>query len=434
MLRRRVWIAAAALVAVGLFAAAAHAATGRIAFGSYRGGTSGIWAVNADGNGLTRLTATAGAAFEGQPAYSPDGSRIAYVCGNFEICVMNADGSGQMRLTTTGWPARFEYDFDPTWSPDGTKLAFGSTRGGRGAIWTVRSDGTALTRVTNGPDGEPAWSPDGRTIVFVRSGAHEHLYSIDAAGGAPRRLTDTAADDSNPAWSPDGHTIAFTRTRGLVSHLYAIDPRGGARRRLTRGLVDEDGAAWSPDGTTIAFSRGRTGPHGGVGIDLMNADGSGVRVLTGGAGIDGYPTWQPRPAAPGGATATVPPSTATPDAQVVGALVQWSAAFGSAFEGMWEVTFLPSPRVDAIAAATTRTRATLAGLRPASRRGHSVKRKLLDALTSGDDFVRASRRALRDLARGHLVNAQLDELDADLDALALLLGVADAAHTARVGG
>src|SRR5947208_1284502 len=100
----RILAVLATSVVVAGQASAAATPTAALAFTSYRDGVSSVYVTNADGTGQQRLTATARPAFEGQPAYSPDGGRIAYVCGNFELCVMNADGSGQQRLTTNNWP------------------------------------------------------------------------------------------------------------------------------------------------------------------------------------------------------------------------------------------------------------------------------------------------------------------------------------------
>src|SRR5512132_2969537 len=94
-----------------------------LVFASYRNGLSAIDTINANGSGKRQLTALQHS-FAGEPAYSPNGNRIAYVCGNFELCVMNADGTGQGRLTTSRWPQRWEYVDHPTWSPDGTRIAF----------------------------------------------------------------------------------------------------------------------------------------------------------------------------------------------------------------------------------------------------------------------------------------------------------------------
>jgi type II secretory pathway pseudopilin PulG len=128
-------------------AAAARAQAGRIAFISDRDGNDEIYVMNADGSGVTRLTNNP--AYDGWPAWSPDGRRIAFASnrdGNPEIYVMNADGSGVTRLTNN--PAD---DWAPSWSPDGRRIIFVSNRDGNYEIYVMNSDGSGVTRLTNNP-------------------------------------------------------------------------------------------------------------------------------------------------------------------------------------------------------------------------------------------------------------------------------------------
>src|SRR5437867_5576550 len=129
-----------------------------------------LYVMNADGSNPARLTNNSAADY--QPTWSPDGSRIAFVSerdGNAEIYVMNAaDGSNPVRLTTdVGTPA---FDGDPAWSPDGSKIAFWSRRDGNGEIYVMNPDGLNVTRLTTNAvdDLQPAWSPDGSRLVFSR--------------------------------------------------------------------------------------------------------------------------------------------------------------------------------------------------------------------------------------------------------------------------
>jgi Tol biopolymer transport system component len=130
-------------------------AAARIAFTSDRDGNGEIYAMNADGSGLTRLTNSP--AFDSSPTWSPDGSRIAFGSG-FEIYVMNADGSGLANLTND--PAE-EGHLGFAWSPDGSRIVFSSNRDGVVDVYVMNADGSGLTRLTDEPadDGPPAWSP-----------------------------------------------------------------------------------------------------------------------------------------------------------------------------------------------------------------------------------------------------------------------------------
>src|SRR5438876_9835319 len=205
-----------ARVTIGLAAAVAAASvlTGsagarqngpKVAFTSSRGGWA-PFSVNSDGTAEQRLTSTVRPAFEGEPDWSPDGTRLAYVCSSYGLCVMNADGSAQTQIMQADWPTTFTYDLSPAWSPDGARIAFSSNVGGRYDIWAVNADGTGLAHVggTTGADGGPSWSPNGAQLVFASSvSGNGDLYVVNADGTGLRRLTATTAEESDPDWAPD---------------------------------------------------------------------------------------------------------------------------------------------------------------------------------------------------------------------------------------
>jgi Tol biopolymer transport system component len=131
------------------------------------------------------------------PAWSPDGSQIAFARPNSQIYVINTDGSGLTQLTFSSIGAR-----NPAWSPDGSKLAFASVS--PQDIWTMDSNGSNLTRLTfdQAVDKQPSWSPDGSRIAFdsSRDGNFE-IYVMDDDGSHQTRLTTNPARDSSPDWS-----------------------------------------------------------------------------------------------------------------------------------------------------------------------------------------------------------------------------------------
>ena len=194
-LRLYAFLAAAALLAVlGLRASAAEAAfpgqNGRIAFERTAPLAQGdIWAMEA--TGLDPVQLTTHAARDANPAYSPDGTKIAFMSerdGDAEIYVMSADGSGQTRLTTNA-----ATDDNPAFSPDGSRIAFESNRDGNTEIYVMDSDGTDAANRTNSPasaEEDPAFAPRGDRIAFrtTRDNAAGEIYVMDASGSNPTRL------------------------------------------------------------------------------------------------------------------------------------------------------------------------------------------------------------------------------------------------------
>jgi Tol biopolymer transport system component len=273
-------------------------ASGRIAFMSERDGNFEIYAMNADGSGQTRLTANA--AEDSDPAWSPDGTRIAFTSerdGN-QIYTMNADGSGQTRLTNNGGS-------EPAWSPDGTRIAFASNRDGNLEIYAMNADGSGQTRLTTAAaeDRVPAWSPDGTRIAFMsRRDGNAEIYVMNADGSGQMRLTTNSRDDSGPAWSEDGQRIAFASRRDGNAQIYVMNADGSGQTRLTANAAMDRDPAWSPDGTGIAFWSDRDGNGEIYG---MNADGSGQTRLTANDADDYLPAWGPEFRGTGGGGADV---------------------------------------------------------------------------------------------------------------------------------
>ncbi|HSC51398.1 MAG TPA: hypothetical protein VLD16_14135, partial [Gaiellaceae bacterium] len=148
----------------------------------------------------------------------------------------------------------------------------------------VRVSGRGLRRVTRGPalDQWPTWSPDGSRLAFVRGkDAGAELYVVGAGGKGLRRLTRNHVEDATPSWSPDGRLIVFASKRARTGpfSLLVIPAAGGVASRV--GGVRGGEPAWSPDGTRIAFARAAPGVTvETTNVYVMNADGSGVRQLT----------------------------------------------------------------------------------------------------------------------------------------------------------
>jgi dipeptidyl aminopeptidase/acylaminoacyl peptidase len=268
----------------------------------------GFALVNPDGSGSVPMPNPA--RYEHSPAWSPDGTKIAfqgYARGDLDIFVMDGDGSHRRQLTFSR-----AYDEDPSWSGDGSFLAFES-----GApspdVWRIDADGSHLELLTHSPglDGDPAISPDGTRIAFTseRDGNLE-IYVMNADGSNQVRLTndggkvrDLVLDevDQNPAWSPDGTRIAFDSSRDDQFEIYSMRADGTDVRRLTDHQSLDAAPAWSPDGKSIAYISDRAGKDSRD-IWVMRAYGSAPHRITHGAIAQSPPDWQALPSAPPGCT------------------------------------------------------------------------------------------------------------------------------------
>jgi Tol biopolymer transport system component len=253
---------------------------------------------------------TSGVGWEGEPAMSPGGTRVAYVSdesGNDDVYVADVLGGRVLQLTTD--PGM---DFAPTWFPDGSAVAFVSDRTGTRSVWKVgqfgggatmllkdaeypavspdgtriafsRSDCSGGLRVWVAPLDDPshammltmskhglwdhigaAWSPDGRTLSYS---AHASLWTVSAEGSAPRRLTRNRKGGSGSAWSSDGRYIYFDSWRDGTLALWRVPSRGGKPQRLTQGTGWESEPSVSVDGSRLAYSTGNPG-SGVVLVDL----------------------------------------------------------------------------------------------------------------------------------------------------------------------
>jgi TolB protein len=233
-----------------------------------------VWTIDADGTDLTRLTHSPWPEFD--PSWSPDGTQIAFRSersGEPEIWLMNADGKGQRRLTA---------GLSPAWSPDGSLIAFSGMEG----LSVIRPDGTGRRVLPHTEGGEyPSWSPDGSRIAFDSNVIRQHTMYVAQADGS--KVVDLASvgEGWQVDWSPDGRSILFTSHRDHPDNytdVYVMRPDGSAVRRLTHGLGQTP--AWSPDGDHIVFSA--------PGLFIMDPDGSEESALpTPGLGETTLPDW-----------------------------------------------------------------------------------------------------------------------------------------------
>ena len=276
----------------------------QIAFSSDRDGNFEIYVMDTDGKNQRRLITNRDDDWD--PSWSPDGTRIAFtssakvlnvvqahplsvVGGLPQIYVMDADGGNKQRLTDSDFA-----EWYPSWSPDGTRIAFTSSGAMDTAGWyiyVVDADGKNLRRLGQESGWYPSWSPDSKRIAFVssRNAFGNQIYVMAADGSNQQRLTDGLDGNRHPSWSPDGARIAFVSHRDGNPEIYMMNADGGNKRRVTRNPAHDLHPSWSPDGKRIVFVSHR---DGNFEIYVMNADGARqIRRLTKNFNDDTDPTW-----------------------------------------------------------------------------------------------------------------------------------------------
>ena len=226
---------------------------------------------------LVMIPPTAAGTRESPIRVSP--AQIAFAShrdGNWEIYVADADGKQQTRLTRRDPQDRF-----PLWSPDRSKLAFGSQVGGdHWELWVMNADGSSprFLAAQIVAKGSRQWSHDGRRIVFSAKVDDDiEIFSVEVASGRLTRLTNSPGDDSDPTWSPDDGRIAFSSTRDGNSEIYVMRADGSDAHRATNNAALDRSPAWSPDGSRIAFVSARAGDRD---IYIARVDDGRVERLT----------------------------------------------------------------------------------------------------------------------------------------------------------
>ncbi len=316
--------------------AVAPGANGSIAFESDRDGDLDIFTIQPDGTALTKLTQNTVA--DRDPAWSPDGSKIAFVrdgcsgtCRN--LWVMNTDGTGELQLTNE--PSSVA-DANPSWSPDGTTIAFAHPTDNGGQyykqIWSVPAAGGSLTQLTAAAfaSWSPDWSPDGSRIVFTSTRAGDAaIYTMNADGSAQTKVsfagvtTPPAFLLGGPSWSPDGTTFAFHGAGSAtleVPRLLLSDADGANTRTLYDPTGEVYPPSWAPNGNKLVVTVNTgSGAVTNMQLYVVNVSTGAATALASSGSVEQNPSWQPgiaaspTPSATASASASPDPSpTATP--------------------------------------------------------------------------------------------------------------------------
>ncbi|MFO1359378.1 Tol-Pal system beta propeller repeat protein TolB [Plasticicumulans sp.] len=218
-------------------------------------------------------------------------TRIAYVTArgtsSYTLVVADSDGYNPQVVLRSPLPV-----MSPAWSPDGSKLAYVSfeNRAAQIVVQNVFTGARQTISASPGINGAPAWSPDGSQLAFTLSkDGNPEIYRYDLASRQTQRLTSTSAIDTEATWSPDGGSIVFTSDRGGGPQLYRMPASGGGAERLTFSGDYNSRPTFSPDGKSIAYV---TRSGGRFHIAVMDASGRNTRLLTDG-GMDESPSFAP---------------------------------------------------------------------------------------------------------------------------------------------
>jgi Tol biopolymer transport system component len=279
-----------------------------IAFSDELNGNRDVYIIKTDGSNKTRLTSNED--WDWSPTWSPDGKQIAFLSmrsGNSEIYIMDIDGSNTKRLTHNQ-----SYEGYPAWSPDGKNIAFVSDRdepdpagcedsveGCNSNIYVIDIDSLDETRLTDASsdDQGPSWSPDGKHIVFFSThDGNVQIFMMDSDGSHTTRLTNDQAYNWRPAWSPDGQHIAFMSYHGAHNQIYMMRLDDSSVTRLTNDLYEDSAPSWSPDGKHIAFQSSSS--IGNARICILDLNGEDTTCLQNDLANAWEPVWQPLTTSP----------------------------------------------------------------------------------------------------------------------------------------
>lgn len=212
---------------------------------SYQKHNPDLFSVDVQTRQWTRLSNTRGMNIG---RWSPDGTQLAVALeqegGNPDIVILGRDGGLRRRLTD-----HWAIDVSPSWSPDGSQIAFCSSRSGAPQIYVIGADGGGLRRVTHegSYNTSPSWSPKGDRIAYAsRLGGRFQVFTVKTDGSVVQQVTNTSGSSEDPSWGPDGRYLVFSSTQGGRARLYVSDLLGTTQVQLTDGSGDDTSPTWSP--------------------------------------------------------------------------------------------------------------------------------------------------------------------------------------------
>jgi Tol biopolymer transport system component len=228
--------------------------------------------------------------------------RLAYTLerdGAWQLFTMRPDGTDIRQLTNFRRP---QGTGSPAWSPDGTKIAFDNDRTGDAEVWTINADGSGLERITHDPktsDGSPAWSPDGSRILFERYSPRTDntaIFAINADGTGMSRLTGARVTHERPRFTPDGSKVVYTAlgASGGICEIWSMNPDGTGKELLMPADARLEINDVAPNGDEVLVNDNCVGPLG-QSLYRVRIDGTGLTRLTdaGCCDQDGFAAYSP---------------------------------------------------------------------------------------------------------------------------------------------
>ena len=282
----------------------------QIAFASDRTGQPQIFMIHLDTQVENQLTDLAGGAC--QPAWSPDGRRLAFTspCNTHReeysgstVFTMDVAADGTPGIAAALNATLGGGDYDPAWAPDGSRIAFTSWRTGRPQIFSVTADGDMLLNLNDDLafNWAPTWSQDGMQVAFLSGrGGQVEIWTVPTSGGEERRFSRSDGRNvARPGWSPDGSMIVFEKDGEYIPRLVAAPVVDGGLREL---LVCPEGRlslqpmaepAWSPDGDWLAFETWPDGENHEIAVIQANC--TEYSLVTNSVWLEFDAAWRPTP-------------------------------------------------------------------------------------------------------------------------------------------